>query len=650
MTNDFKFQIVNENADFLEDTKKSLEKSPIYNKGHNYCTLGIMGCQSSGKSTLLNLLFDTSFTVMNNTLGRQQTTQGIWVSNSGDGELLVFDIEGTDSAERGANHRQFERKSTLFSMAIAEVLIINIWEADIGRYQASNYELLKTVFEVNLELFASEKNKENKFYVFKPEYKRGIPADGLPEYLSNIWQTIQDNKIINIPSQKELVALYRCEEIKNNCLEDFLEKENKLIIKPLKKGYYLNQFGFDINNLFEEIIEQYKIPASGYLEYVMIQKLGELKEEMEEELLIQFRLQLQNAINQLEKQFENGLKKKIPTNSIHLDFIQLTVKLSNKIIKRFENVISNSRLKGADWETKSELDELKSYIEDRINFKQNEMKIQIIEEYFLAINKRLKDNINPLFGNVNSQTNSSIIKKYQNTTSNLKNLLNSDLKRIQIENQEIEISINKFVKESLSIFSQIIKKHVMNIQNFMTKKFDEKFKYDEKHIPRDYTAIKDLGLLYEESIDDGLIILEYLQTFKIPILIKKNFIKWDDTISEFETKDYNEENQIIEQNGKIIDLKNNFIIFTFLNENQFEIETKIFNNQMEISYKEAILIQRSKKTDFNVPNILWVLLVIIARSDIHNLITNPVYSIFIVLICSIIFLLWKYNLLSTVTK
>ena len=70
-------------------------------RGSDYRTVAVIGCQSSGKSTLLNLLFDTTFEVMDETLGRQQTTKGIWMNRNTEGNLLVFDIEGTDSKERG---------------------------------------------------------------------------------------------------------------------------------------------------------------------------------------------------------------------------------------------------------------------------------------------------------------------------------------------------------------------------------------------------------------------------------------------------------------------------------------------------------------------------------------------------------------------
>lgn len=66
--------------------------------------------------------------------------------------ILVMDVEGTDGRERGED-QDFERKSALFALATSEVLIINIWEHQVGLYQGANMGLLKVVFEVNLELF-----------------------------------------------------------------------------------------------------------------------------------------------------------------------------------------------------------------------------------------------------------------------------------------------------------------------------------------------------------------------------------------------------------------------------------------------------------------------------------------------------------------
>lgn len=89
---------------------------------------------------------------MDDTVERKQTTRGIWMSKSPSTGILVMDVEGTDGRERGED-QDFERKSALFSLATAECLIVNMWENMVGLYQGANMGLLKTVFEVNLQLF-----------------------------------------------------------------------------------------------------------------------------------------------------------------------------------------------------------------------------------------------------------------------------------------------------------------------------------------------------------------------------------------------------------------------------------------------------------------------------------------------------------------
>lgn len=146
---------------------KYLSLEDVTTAGFNYHLISVFGSQSTGKSTLLNHLFGTQFSVMAEQ-ERRQTTKGIWLSkNKKQGDvsaeetrmadnILVMDVEGTDGRERGED-QDFERKSALFALATSEVLIVNIWEHQVGLYQGANMGLLKTVFEVNLQLFLKDK-------------------------------------------------------------------------------------------------------------------------------------------------------------------------------------------------------------------------------------------------------------------------------------------------------------------------------------------------------------------------------------------------------------------------------------------------------------------------------------------------------------
>jgi protein SEY1 len=50
-------------------------------------------------------------------------------------------------------------------------------------------------------------------YLFKTTYHKRIPADGVALYMSNIWDQVQSNKDLDLPTQQELLAQFRCDEI-----------------------------------------------------------------------------------------------------------------------------------------------------------------------------------------------------------------------------------------------------------------------------------------------------------------------------------------------------------------------------------------------------------------------------------------------------
>lgn len=305
-------QVVDYQETFNAELGPFLKRNGIADLGFDYHVAAIMGPQSSGKSTLLNLLFGTSFRTMDADSGRYQVTQGVWLGRAVDAGIIVMDLEGTDSRERGEDAATYERKSALFALALSEVLIINIWTQDVGRLQAANLSLLKTVMELDLQLFGQsaaangdgagkgrmhktrllfvlrdhysedvggtslsrlesilrsdvqniwntiskpeavaanaiedyfdlaffalphKKLEAEKFQMrgqelkakfhsedemFLPEYRRDVAADGFATYAESVWETVRANKELDIPSQKEMLAHVRCEQIARDACE-----------------------------------------------------------------------------------------------------------------------------------------------------------------------------------------------------------------------------------------------------------------------------------------------------------------------------------------------------------------------------------------------------------------------------------------------
>lgn len=314
--------------------------------------------------------------------GRQRTTHGVWLGvaqrapRNEVGSLLVMDVEGTDGSFR-QDELSFERKTSLFSLAVCSVLIVNVWYQDVGRYAASNMALLKTVFDIDLQLFAKKSEKSTKtlilfvvrdyistplevmrnllfkqtsdiwaslqkpkgfedskftdFFEFdfaalphllldpegftrevdalrqrfldpdttvgngwllKPEHRRDIPADGFCTFAETIWEVIKQNKDLDLPSQKVMLATYRCEEFAAEAYKGFLEEIAPIASQLEKSQLVVDSFGEKVAAIRDKWLKKYHQLGFYYMSDVSRQKAAELADRMNNEALRMFRIQL----------------------------------------------------------------------------------------------------------------------------------------------------------------------------------------------------------------------------------------------------------------------------------------------------------------------------------------------------------------------
>lgn len=124
--------------------------------------------------------FGTSFTEMDALSGRSQTTRGVWLAPApriSEPLTLVMDLEGSDGRERGEDDTSFERQSALFALAVADVVVVNMWAKDVGRESGAGKPLLKTIFQVNLKLFQPAAGQRRTVLLFVFRDRTRTPLD-----------------------------------------------------------------------------------------------------------------------------------------------------------------------------------------------------------------------------------------------------------------------------------------------------------------------------------------------------------------------------------------------------------------------------------------------------------------------------------------
>ncbi|CAD7704286.1 unnamed protein product [Ostreobium quekettii] len=228
MAEDKPLNLVDADGQFNDEGMREFASATnLIHCGLGYQIVAVMGPQSSGKSTLLNYVFGTTFKEMDALRGRGQTTRGIWVARSPkieDVTTLVMDLEGTDGRERGEDDTTFERQSALFALSVADVLLINIWCHDVGREQGAGKPLMKTIFQVNLKLFTPSPGRKKTVLLFVIRDRSKTPMEKLTAVLEDdirgIWSTMPK------PPQYEQTSFRDFFEVAYTSLPNYEEKED----------------------------------------------------------------------------------------------------------------------------------------------------------------------------------------------------------------------------------------------------------------------------------------------------------------------------------------------------------------------------------------------------------------------------------------
>ncbi|GAM83715.1 hypothetical protein ANO11243_017040 [Dothideomycetidae sp. 11243] len=652
-------QIIDEDKTFNSaHLPQYLKAEDITRSGFNYHVISVFGSQSTGKSTLLNELFGTRFGVMSEQ-ERRQTTKGIWMSKNKRGpdakavenggvagnsamaeNILVMDVEGTDGRERGED-QDFERKSALFALATSEVLIVNIWEHQVGLYQGANMGLLKTVFEVNLQLFLKdaksvprsllffvirdhigttplsnlrqtlladlsriwsglskppglEQSKIEDYFDFAfvalphkilqperfgaevhklgtrfkegyqdpkrksfllddaslpillPEYHRRIPADGFPIYAENVWAQIDSNKDLDLPTQQELLAQFRCDEIAKEVLVTF-----DAVITPLedrqssavKSGLpiVIPELGRSMNTARANTLKAFESEASRYHKAVYKRKHSELAATVDGRLKTLFNGQLSAAHKSGVRSFAESVSAAVKAGQRKggsYDFSTIVSKQMTSALRTFEELARSSVIADAPWADFAP--ELELYKKDldvvSAQLRKDELK-RLLSRIERAVKTKVADAISLEFGRLGSgkagggaPESGDMAQKgterdiwdriwtgFTNMISGAEGKFSSLAKSFDASPEEVELGLWRLRRRGWVLLRQKLDDEVAesNLLLKLREAFEDRFRYDAEGVPRVWRPADDIEGTYTTAREDTAALVPLLSRFEL---------------------------------------------------------------------------------------------------------------------------------------
>ncbi|MBA0598606.1 hypothetical protein Gorai_008362, partial [Gossypium raimondii] len=111
--------------------------------------------------------------------------------------------------------------------------------------------------------------------------RRGVvPASGFSFSAQEIWKVIKENKDLDLPAHKVMVATVRCEEIANEKYSSFTECESWCQLEEASRSDLVSGFGKKLNSLLHTSLTKYDSEATFFDEGVRSLKRKQLEEKL----------------------------------------------------------------------------------------------------------------------------------------------------------------------------------------------------------------------------------------------------------------------------------------------------------------------------------------------------------------------------------
>ena len=672
---------------------------------------------------------------MNSSVRRGQTTKGVWVAGHKDQKVLIIDCEGTDSVSRTEEDRgKFEHTSSLFALAMSDVLIINMWTSDVGRYTASNYGVLKIVFEMNLKLFQQNYSKKilillrdfdpsrnkkdkiesmilndiyniwseikipekyqgkkpndfftfefitlpNKIYVpdqfdkecdllkerLKHDHEnyifgnlndiKNVPADGLQQYINQLWNDILNEKELNIPSQREMLANYRCTEIKQNILSSF-DKEIKDLNSECAKTN-VNDFKSRCEDINKRMLDSYDEVAKNYEDKIYQNIRNQLEETISQKLFACFLSQTKRLIPMIQKFMRLDLAKQLKKNQ-NDNYMEFADKLGSKYIKMLINKLEDKKF-SKKWNiTEQEFANIFDEIIENQKVKcLNEKRKDVVEtlekEYLDAFENSIEKNKDDSDIETKNTKNSEETPNKENNNNNNKfwiefNTLCSYYFFVKIvplkvylnqcfnlNESEIEEYLSDIEKEVFEKAKREIQKKMKDFSQLIVDLFKKRFWYEnpEENKMRNWNRI-DESKINELFLKTRALYIDIFEQFKTFNLFK-------DLLNLFDFKECPTEEEIKQK-----------VIEKMKEENEFEVLMKqgeiiLMKRKFENSITNILEDAKRRREGLQISNMpywFYILLIIFGYDDLFRIIKS-FYVIYFLLIGGGYFALVKLEL------
>lgn len=385
---------------------------------------------------------------------------------------------------------------------------------------------------------------EAELPIFLPQYHRRIPADGFPVYAEGIWDQIVHNKDLDLPTQQELLAQFRCDEISREVLVVFDEtitplEEQQAEDTRIGNPAVIAGLGAAMIAARSKVFKDFETNASRYHKGVYKRKQVELEGKVDTRLKALSQKQLNAAHKSGVESFTDAVSAAVKTGQkkgASYDFAQIIDSEKKRALAQFEEDAKSIVIEGASWSSYEH--ELKVYRKDlddvSSRLRKDEMR-RLATRIERWVRSRLDESIGLEFNKLGTGRGGSgapehgdrppsekdlwdrVWTIFTETVSSAEKRFTDRAQSFDASPEEVDVGLWRLRRKSWGVLRAKIDEEVMegNILLKLRENFEDKFRYDEQGVPRIWRPTDDIEGIYTKARESTITVIPLLARFKL---------------------------------------------------------------------------------------------------------------------------------------
>lgn len=439
------------------------------------------------------------------------------------------------------------------------------------------------------------------------------------------------NKDLDLPTQQEMLAQFRCDEIASAAFTSFAT-----IVKPLRKpvesGSVLENLGTDMIRFRTGALQSFDKEASRYHADVYKRKRQDLLDKLNTALSPLFLGQLKNLHKIILASFKKSIVEKLRGESYN--FGQVVAEERREAESKFKTAASLILLADTDWSIEEEVSQFDYEIDQVANQCRAEETVKMVTQIERAFKKEIAEPTELALSKPGVDMWDRALLVFRSALERAEQSYLTKAKSFNCSEEENASALSSLRRKSWLAFRTKIDEQVADpvLMAKLRGVFEEQFRYDDQGIPRVWKPDDDIDSLFSKARKNTLEL--------IPLYSKVEPSDASNSVSIPSTSQDPVHTVLVERGeDEEFDFPSTLDILS--EAKRIDLEGR-FRKEADAYYVEA---KRSMVSSIaQVPVWIYAVMAALGWNEFVAVIRSPIYFTFLLMAIAGAFVIWKLHL------